>query len=450
MKRWFLVLVALTVASQAIFNGGRILLSWRVLDFGGDAVTVGWFTAAFSLVPLLIAVPAGKLVDEDRAAVIMRVGLLTTVAATAFMALSGEFLLLLLGYVLLGLAHMTTMIAAQGMASKLRTGASGLDSLFAYLTLGISIGQLLGIVVAGWLANRGAGGGGAGAGSAGAGGAGAGGAGGAEVAGVGVDTTFALWVLCAASVVVLLVGWSNAGGFVSVRRALAGEGAGEGESQPSSAASSATKGMQANRTESSEPAEPIVHASVWSILSRRGMPVAMGMSISVIVAIDLITAYMPVLGHELGLTVGEVTAILAARSGAAVVSRALMPWVLRHSNRKWVMIGMAGAGTLPLLAMPFVESAAGLIALAGACGFAWGFVMPMTMTWVSELADDADRALALSVRLMGNRLAQVALPPVAGVVAAGLGTGSVYLGAGVIMAVAASATAKRLLKREEG
>ena len=67
MRRWFGALVAVTVLGQAVFNGGRVLLSWRVLDFGGDAATIGWFTAAFSLVPLLIAMPAGRLVDSSRA-----------------------------------------------------------------------------------------------------------------------------------------------------------------------------------------------------------------------------------------------------------------------------------------------------------------------------------------------------------------------------------------------
>ena len=76
------MLVAVTVVGQAVFNGGRVLLSYRVLGFGGDAVTVGVFTAAFSLVPLLIALRAGRLVDDGHAPAVMRAGLIATVAAT--------------------------------------------------------------------------------------------------------------------------------------------------------------------------------------------------------------------------------------------------------------------------------------------------------------------------------------------------------------------------------
>ena len=138
MRRWFGLLVLITVLGQAVFNGGRVLLSWRVLDFGGSAATVGWFTAAFSLVPLIIALPAGKLVDSHRATEVMYSGLVATVIAAAVMALSPNLPSLLLGYVALGFAHMTTLIAAQGMVSHLRGGVAGLDSLFAYFTLGIS------------------------------------------------------------------------------------------------------------------------------------------------------------------------------------------------------------------------------------------------------------------------------------------------------------------------
>ena len=191
MKPWFAALVVVTMLGQAVFNGGRVALSWRVLDFGGSAATVGWFTTAFSLVPLLIALPAGRLVDGRRAPEVMQAGLIATVAAAALMAISPGLELLLIGYVLLGFAHMTSLIAAQGMVSHLRSGARGLDSLFAYFTLGISVGQFVGILVAGALAAQ-------------------------PLAGRASATTPAL--LAAIGLVALVVGWPVA---IAYRRLLA-------------------------------------------------------------------------------------------------------------------------------------------------------------------------------------------------------------------------------------
>ncbi|MFC3849561.1 MFS transporter [Corynebacterium hansenii] len=393
MKRWFAMLVAVTVVGQAVFNGGRVLLSYRVLDFGGDAVMIGAFTAAFSLVPLLIALRAGRLVDDGHAPAVMRAGLIATVAATALMAWSEGLGLLLVGYVALGFAHMTSLIAAQGMVSKLRGTTSGLDSLFAYFTLGISVGQLLGIALSGWIAAGGQGDG-------------------------RVNTTPALLGLTALGAVALVAGWPVASAFRRLVPAV---------EQPAEGA----------------PA----HYPVRRMLGLPGMPAAMGASVAVIVAIDLMTAYMPVLGHEIGLSVGEVTMILGARSGMGVVSRALMPWALAHVDRDRVLVAMIAAGAVPLVATPWLNGAWMLAIATGICGFAWGFVMPMTMTWVSSLVPPADKAMALSVRLMGNRLAQVALPAGAGALASATGVATVFVLSGLMLGATAVGAGQSLTGR---
>lgn len=383
VKRWFAMLVAVTVVGQSVFNGGRVLLSYRVLNFGGDAATVGVFTAAFSLVPLVIALRAGRLVDDGHAPTVMRAGLVATVVATAVMAWSGGLAVLLAGYVALGFAHMTTLIAAQGMVSRLRGTTTGLDSLFAYFTLGISVGQLLGIAFSGWIAAGGQSDG-------------------------GVDTTPALLALTGLGAVALVAGWPVASAF---RRLV------PGVEQPAEGA----------------PA----HVPVSRMLRLPGMPAAMTASIAVIVAIDLLTAYMPVLGQEMGLSVGEVTMILAARSGMAVVSRALMPWALARVDRDRVLVAMIAAGAVPLVVTPWLGQAWLLAVATGVCGFAWGFVMPMTMTWVSSLVPATDKAMALSVRLMGNRLAQVVLPAGAGALAASAGVAVVFVLSGLVLGASA-------------
>lgn len=420
MKRWFAMLVAITVLGQAVFNGGRVLLSYRVLDMGGDAVTIGVFTAMFSLVPLLIALRAGRLVDRGSAPAVMRAGLVATVLATAVMAWSPSLPTLALGYVLLGFAHMTTLVAAQGMVSHLRGTTGGLDSLFAYFTLGISVGQLLGIVFSGWIASLGERA--AGVEGAGGGGAAEGAAGGEAGAGVGaalvsVDTTPALLGLTLVGIVALVAGWSIAGAYRNLvpEREAGGSAADE-------------------------------HLPVTRILLLPGMPAAMAASISVIVAIDLITAYLPVLGAEIGFSVAEVTAVIAARSGASIVARAFMPTVLRRADRDRVLVAALAMGAAPLLVMPWMESMWLVFAAMAVCGFAWGFVMPMTMTWVAFLVPPADKAVALSVRLMGNRFAQVALPTAAGALAASAGTAMVFLVSGAVLgtsAVSAKASMRR-------
>lgn len=389
LKRWFFVLVAVSVGTQAVFSGARMLVSYRILEFGGNATTIGVFTAAFSLVPLLVAVAAGKRADAGAAPTLMRIGLVTTVLSALMIALSPDLIILLLGYVLMGFALLVTLIAAQGMVAHLRGSTAGLDSLFAYFTLGVSLGQFAGILISGAVA-----------------------ASGQDQVGS-VDTTPALLALTALGLLVLIPGWFNA---TAYRRFL---------------------------PPPSDTSTPEPHIGVGALLKEKGMGTAMFASITVIVGIDLMIAYMPLIGRELGLSVAVVTMILSARSGAAVVARGFMPMILKNLPRNRVLVGSSVIGAVSMLAMgaaPWFGGPVNLFIGSAICGFTWGMLMPMTMTWVSQLAPEQDRALALSVRLTGNRLAQVAIPPVAGLLAAATGSASVFLMAGGMAVIATVGT----------
>ncbi len=79
------------------------------------------------------------------------------------------------------------------------------------------------------------------------------------------------------------------------------------------------------------------------------------------------------------------------------------------------------SGIAIALAPAFIDSlwAAGAALLVG--GFFLGLGQPMTMTMISTSVPAVDRGAALAVRLMGNRVGQVALPVISSTVAAGLG-----------------------------
>ncbi|BAH53920.1 hypothetical membrane protein [Rhodococcus opacus B4] len=59
MKHWFLNVCVATALLQAVYHAVRVLVSYRVLALGGDAVRIGVVTALFSPAPLLVAVRIG-------------------------------------------------------------------------------------------------------------------------------------------------------------------------------------------------------------------------------------------------------------------------------------------------------------------------------------------------------------------------------------------------------
>lgn len=88
-----------------------------------------------------------------------------------------------------------------------------------------------------------------------------------------------------------------------------------------------------------------------------------------------------------------------------------------------------------MIAIPFTFSVPLMALLMVAAGAGLGIGQPMTMSWVASLAAPGARATALSVRLTGNRMGQVALPIVAGTVAVVGGAGGVLGVTGLFVAI---------------
>jgi MFS family permease len=60
-------------------------------------------------------------------------------------------------------------------------------------------------------------------------------------------------------------------------------------------------------------------------------------------------------------------------------------------------------------------------------GIGLGAGQPLTMSWVAEATPPGLRGRAMSVRLTGNRVGQVVVPSLAGLLAAGAGAGGVLV-----------------------
>jgi MFS family permease len=61
---WLVRVLAGVVLTQAALYLARPVTSYRALALGADARAVGLITAAFALVPLVVAVPLGRASDR--------------------------------------------------------------------------------------------------------------------------------------------------------------------------------------------------------------------------------------------------------------------------------------------------------------------------------------------------------------------------------------------------
>lgn len=389
-RSWFAALCATTALMQAVYAAARVMISYRALDLGGSATTVGVLAALYALVPLVAAIPIGRAVDGRFAAAVLRSGSALAVVAVGIVAISGDIVVLAMGSILLGFSNILTMVASQGYVPAL-SAPGDYDRRFGGLTVWISIGQSIGIPVVGIIASRNA--------------------------STGVNTTGPLLAMAVFAVVSTAITLMPA---LRIRKNDDDVSAGQDRQ------------------------------STTAMLSAAGMRPAVFSSLIILTSMDLMTAYLPVFGEEHGFSVAVVTAILTARSVAAIVSRLLITRLLSVAPRSWLIISGSLCSAIPVAVIPLLPNAWAVTGCLAVAGFFWGLAQPLTMTWVAGLVTPHNRASALSLRLTGNRLGQVIIPVTAGTVAGSVGIASVFFLTAGLLAAAAASTTHALILRSPG
>ena len=100
------------------------------------------------------------------------------------------------------------------------------------------------------------------------------------------------------------------------------------------------------------------------------------------------------------------------------------------------------SATFALVAMYFAKEALFLGLVIFIVGFTLGIGQPLTMAWVSKISAPQERAMAITLRLTGNRVGQFGLPIAAGLVVSALGVGSLFLGLAALVGVTAGVCRK--------
>ena len=373
-RRWLWMLIAAAVLCQMALNLARPLISYKVLALGGDSVMVGLTSASFALLPVAFALWLGRMSDR-RASLrgITVVGTLLLSAGPFLLSSAPSLLLVALASAVLGMGHLCFTIAGQSAIARF-VPLSQMDAAFGWFTAAFSLGQLMGPLVAGLAM-----------GSAG---------------NVSAETR-----LTDANLALLLAG---AIALFAVPVALG-------------ASATATPRARANISAASAPSRP---TSVVHLLGVRTVKTNMIASLALLATTDIIVAFLPLLGEETGIAPVGIGVLLAVRAAASISSRLLLPVLLsRWSRTGLVTSSLAGAGIgLAILPWLFDNPVVAGILLAAA-GFFLGLGQPITMTLITQAVPPDARGAALALRLLGNRLGQVALPICAGLLAAPAGPG---------------------------
>ncbi|MFJ8999282.1 MFS transporter [Streptomyces sp. NPDC102359] len=181
---------------------------------------------------------------------------------------------------------------------------------------------------------------------------------------------------------------------------------------------------------------------VRGILRARGVPAGMLISLAVLSATDILTAYLPVVGEHRGIDPAVVGLLLSLRAAATIACRLVLTPLLRLLGRTTLLTVTCLLAALLCVAVALPVPVGVLAPVLAALGFCLGVGQPLSMTTVVQAAPAAARSTALALRLTGNRLGQVAAPAAAGLVAGVAGVAAPFVMLGALLLASAAVAAR--------
>lgn len=370
MKTWPWTLLLHAVLLQLSTYVVRPTAAYRALELGIDPAYLGLIAASFAVLPLLVSVLVGRLADSGRESSILIVGAVLMVVAGIGLLLWSDSLLLLLGWnVLMGLGHLMSVLGEQSTVA--RSGDGRLDSAFGAYTFAGSIGQSLGpmlLVLFG---------------------------GGQLIPNTGL--LFGAYLAAAALLLVVTV--------VLVARTRR-----------------RTTSVKIGRVQQI----PLRDALRVPTDARRRLLGAMGVSMMVLGAIDLMTVYLPALGIERGVSADVVGLLLTVRAISTMASRLGLSLLVAKFGRDNLIVASTAISAVALAILVVPMNSWSMALVLAIAGFTLGIGQPLTMTTISLAAPAGTRSTWLALRLSANRAGQSVLPVGVGLVATASGAAGVF------------------------
>ena len=386
--RWLWALLINVALAQASIYVMRPMITYRAIENGASSFEIGVIASIYALLPLLVAVPMGRWVGRLGEMPLLVAGSLSFIALGIAFAFLNNVIAIALATAVAGVAHLSNVAASQAMVAS-RSPVHLQDHNFGYFSFSTSLGHTVGPVIGGLIAGS---------------------------SGVLPESSSSAFVF--ASIVAAL----------SLLPFLFFKGLAEVKSKAERDAAGSIKARDVMR-------RPGIKPAIWT-------------SLAVASTNDVLVVILPLVGTEFGISPVTIGVILSLRSGSAMISRFFLGRSTARFGSARVMNYSIFISALLLFVSVFATSAITLGASMAVIGFLLGMGQPLTMSIVSKKTPIEERAMAISIRLFGNRFGQFIVPMGAGALAAPFGGGSVFIGLAVLITSAGVVSVKNLSDKE--
>jgi MFS family permease len=370
---WAKPLLISSTLTQATIYVLRPMITYRALELDANAAQIGLVASVYALFPVVLALHFGKWVGRMGEAKFIIYGTLAMLVTSAALMFANSITLLALAAGAAGLAHLACMVGGQSMVA-LRAPRESYDRYFGFYTFSASVGHMLGPIVA------------------------------AIVAGSNgnlpksTSNAFLLGVVLTILALIPVIRWRN--------------------ERPTVVAQQSSEGT---------------YKTAINLVKRPGILAAIYISLAISSVADVLVVFLPLFGTENNFSPYAVGAILAIRAGTTMLSRFFLGRLSDRFTTFQLLWWSTVISVISCAAMAFARTPLTLGLIVFVAGFSLGIGQPLTMSLVSQKTESNERALAVSARLMGNRIGQFLVPAAAGIAAAASGVGAVFIGLAVLL-----------------
>jgi len=370
---WAKPLLLCSTLTQATIYVLRPMITYRALELDANAAQVGLIAAFYALLPVLLALQFGRLVGRLGEGKFIIVGTITMILSSLLLVFSNSLVLLAISTSLSGVAHLACMLGGQTMVS-LRTPRASYDRYFGYYTFSASVGHLIGPILATVVARSNG------------------------ALPKSTSSAFLLGAFLSICALVPVLSWRRER--PSVEAKTNGEG---------------------------------TYSAAIRLVRKPGILAAIYISLAISATADVLVVFLPLYGSENNFSPYAVGIILALRAGTTMMSRFFLGRLSERFSTYQLLMWSTLISLCACGAMAFAKSAVSLAVIVFIAGFSLGIGQPLTMSLVAQKTQPEERALAVSARLMGNRLGQFIVPAAAGILAAASGAGAVFIGLSILL-----------------
>jgi predicted MFS family arabinose efflux permease len=352
-------IIAISVLTHMAFVSARMTGSLYALAHGASTFTVGVMMALFALVPMLIAVRAGRWLDDVGPWHPTLLGIAMVLAGlllpAAFSYATADVAPLLVAAALIGTGATLTNLSIQQAVGD-RADPNHRAAAFSWFALGASIAGFSGPVISGQVIDH-----------------------------LGHRATYA--VMIGAVLTALAVLWIN-------------------------------RALLPPRKKPPKLQQPL---DAFELLRHRQLRRVLITTALISMSWDMMTFIVPVHGNRVGLSASQVGFVLGAFSTATFAVRLAMPWLSRQFSEWQVLTFTLLNTSVAFVLFPMMTTLFPLMAIAFMIGLGLGAAQPNVMSLIHSRSPEGRVGEALGLRTTIMNSSHVVLPLVFGAFGAVLG-----------------------------